>query len=147
MASSGLLVERAILPTPLLYLSAFVEATRQDDYRALRAVSERAAWESWLHYALNGMARQSEYALRRAERLSETLAAWRMQVAGTASEVQAALVDRLAANPYVTCEKDRTGAGRCLHGGTAVWRNCESYRSSRRPAKGSVTARIARQLY
>ncbi len=99
------LVERAILPTPLLYLSAFFEATRQDYYSALRAVSERAAWESWLQYVLNGMARQSEDALRRAERLNATLATWRMQVAGTASKVQAVLVNRLAANPYVTVKK------------------------------------------
>ncbi len=99
------LVERAILPTPLLYLSAFFEATRQDYYSALRAVSDHAAWENWLQYVLNGIARQSEDALRRAERLNETLAAWRMQVAGAASKVQAVLVDRLAANPYVTVKK------------------------------------------
>jgi Fic family protein len=99
------LVERAILPTPLLYLSAFFEATRQDYYSALRAVSEGAAWEGWLRYVLNGMARQSEDASRRAERINETLAAWRMQVAGSASKVSAVLVERLAANPYVTVKK------------------------------------------
>lgn len=99
------LIERAILPTPLLYLSAFFEATRQDYYTALRAVSEQGAWEAWLQYVLSGMARQSEDALRRAERINETLAAWRMQVAGSGSKVSALLVDRLAANPYLTVKK------------------------------------------
>src|SRR5207245_5291081 len=57
------LVERAILPTPLLYLSAFFEATRRDYYDGLRAVSERGEWAAWLEYVLNGMARQAEDAL------------------------------------------------------------------------------------
>jgi Fic family protein len=99
------LVERSILPTPLLYLSAFFEATRQEYYGALRAVSERAAWEDWLLYVLNGVARQSEDALRRAERINETLTAWQMQVAGSASKISAVLVDRLAANPYLTVKR------------------------------------------
>jgi len=99
------LIERSILPTPLLYLSAFFEATRQDYYSALRAVSDRAAWEDWLQYVLNGVARQSEDVLRRAERINETLAAWQMRVAGSASKVSAVLVDRLAANPYLTVKR------------------------------------------
>jgi len=99
------LVERAILPTPLLYLSAFFEATRQDYYNALRAVTEQAAWEAWLEYVLNGVARQSEDALRRAERINQKLAAWRLQVAGLSSKVATVLVDKLAANPYLTVKK------------------------------------------
>jgi Fic family protein len=38
------LIERQILPTPLLYLSAFFEASRRDYYDGLRGVSERGAW-------------------------------------------------------------------------------------------------------
>jgi Fic family protein len=99
------LIERSILPTPLLYLSAFFEATRQDYYSALRGVTERAAWEDWLQYVLNGVARQSEDALYRAERINETLAAWQLQVAGSSSKVSAVLVDRLGANPYLTVKR------------------------------------------
>src|SRR5205814_96999 len=60
------LVEREVLPTPLLYLSAFFEATRADYYGALQGVHERGEWEDWLVYFLNGVARQSEDALSRA---------------------------------------------------------------------------------
>src|SRR6266436_2538381 len=73
------LVERTILPTPLLYLSAFFEARRQEYYRGLREVTERGEWEPWLEYVLNGVARQSEDALRRAQRINEKLSAWRLQ--------------------------------------------------------------------
>ena len=60
------LIERQILPTPLLYLSAFFEASRRDYYDGLRAISERGAWNDWLEYFLLGVARMSEDALSRA---------------------------------------------------------------------------------
>lgn len=96
------LVERAILPTPLLYLSAFFEATRGDYYNGLRAISERGDWPNWLEYFLNGIARQSEDALGRAERINRHLTEWRAAVLGTSSKVPGFLVDLLAANPYLT---------------------------------------------
>jgi len=96
------LVERGILPTPLLYLSAFFEATRRDYYDRLRGVSDRGEWEEWVHYFLNGVARQSEDALSRAERINRHLARWRAAVSGTPSKAPLALVDQLAANPYIT---------------------------------------------
>ncbi|MFM8808966.1 MAG: Fic family protein, partial [Chthoniobacterales bacterium] len=68
-----LLMERGVLPLPLLYLSAFFEATRRDYYGALNGVSERSAWEEWLFYFLNGVARQSEDALSRAQRINQLL--------------------------------------------------------------------------
>jgi len=96
------LIERGVLPTPLLYLSAFFEATRQDYYAGLRGVSERGDWESWLVYFLNGVARQSEDALSRATRINETLEGWRREAAGRGARVALRLVDRLGENPYCT---------------------------------------------
>ena len=76
------LIERDILPTPLLYLSAFFEASRRDYYDALRGISERGAWNDWLEYFLLGVARMSEDALGRATRINELLAKWQKKVAG-----------------------------------------------------------------
>lgn len=99
------LVERGILPTPLLYLSAFFEATRRDYYDHLLSVSTRGEWPAWLQYFLNGVARQSEDALSRAERINSLLMKWRKAVSGTASTAPLALVDMLAANPYLTIKR------------------------------------------
>jgi Fic family protein len=99
------LVERRILPRPLLYLSAFFEATRRDYYDRLLAVTERGEWEAWIEYFLNGVARQAEDTLNRAERINTLLEKWRMAVAGSSSKVPAALVDRLAENPYWTIKR------------------------------------------
>lgn len=98
-----LLCERDILPTPLLYLSAFFEATRTDYYQGLRHVTERGDWEGWLQYFLNGVARQSEDALSRAERLNAHLETWRHLLTAQANtRVALQMLDLLGANPFLT---------------------------------------------
>ncbi|OQA24397.1 MAG: Adenosine monophosphate-protein transferase SoFic [Verrucomicrobia bacterium ADurb.Bin345] len=99
------LVERDILPTPLLYLSAFFDATRQEYYDRLQAVSKHAAWESWAEYFLNGIARMSEDALSRARRINALVEQWRRMLTEARSKTAMALVDLLAENPYWTTNK------------------------------------------
>ncbi len=97
------LCERNILPAPLLYLSAFFEATRADYYAGLRTVSERGDWEGWVQYFLNGVARQSEDALSRAERINHLLTDWRTKLSGQAgTKVALQMLDMIGGNPFLT---------------------------------------------
>jgi Fic family protein len=99
------LIERAILPSPLLYLSAFFDATRSDYYDGLLAVTNKGDWRGWLMYFLNGVARQSEDALSRAERINGHLARWRESFSGEASKVPFLIMDSIASNPYLTARE------------------------------------------
>lgn len=96
------LIERDILPAPLLYLSAFFEASRREYYDNLRGISERGAWQDWLIYFLNGVARQSEDALSRAERINALLMKWREMVRTASSDVPPRMIDHLGINPFIT---------------------------------------------
>src|SRR5271156_853848 len=96
------LMERKILPAPLLYLSAFFEASRRDYYDGLRGVSERGAWQDWIEYFLLGVARTSEDALSRAGQINAKLVLWHRQVAGESSKTPTRVVELLAANPFIT---------------------------------------------
>ena len=96
------LIERGILPAPLLYLSAFFEATRQEYYANLLGVTRRGDWGTWLEYFLNGVARQSEDAVNRTERINALLARWRSAVAGMPSKGAVRLIELLAENPFWT---------------------------------------------
>jgi Fic family protein len=98
------LVERDVLPTPLLYLSAFFEATRADYYDRLQAVHARGEWDEWLVYFLNGVARQSQDALSRAARINALVARWRAELAGS-SQPARRLVELVAENPYCTIRR------------------------------------------
>jgi Fic family protein len=96
------LIERQILPTPLLYLSAFFEASRRDYYDGLRGISERGAWNDWLEYFLLGIARMSEDALRRAIRINQLLAQWQRKVSGDSTNNPLRVVELLGSNPFIT---------------------------------------------
>lgn len=100
------LIERDILPTPLLYLSAFFEATRSEYYDRLKGVTERAAWQEWIEYFLNGVGRMSEDALSRAERINRLFAEWTAALSGTAGGGTAmAILNGLKENPFCTINK------------------------------------------
>lgn len=100
-----LLIEQKILPSPLLYLSAFFEATRDEYYRQLYSVSSNGTWQDWLIYFLNGVALQSEDALSRAERINSLLNKWKLQVASGASSVPVDIVEYFTVNPYLSIKK------------------------------------------
>lgn len=95
-----LLVERGVLPTPLLYLSAFFEATRQEYYARLLAITEAGAWEQWLDYFLRGVAGQAEDALSRIQRIDDLLIRWRRLLAGTTSRAPERALDLFVQNPF-----------------------------------------------
>jgi Fic family protein len=96
-----LLIERNILPSPLLYLSAFFEATRDEYYRQLFNVSSQGSWNDWLSYFLNGVAVQSLDALSRAERINTLVTNWQIKVGGS-SETAQDIVKGLVVNPFLT---------------------------------------------
>lgn len=101
---SLLLCEKGALPAPMLYLSAFFDATRPDYYAALSGISERGEWTEWLNYFLNGVIRQTEDVLDRAERMNAIIAEWKIvtaKMSGAAEKV----VEILAGNPYITARK------------------------------------------
>jgi Fic family protein len=98
-----LVVHWALLPLPLLYLSAYFERNRRTYYDHLLAVSTDGAWRQWIEFFATGVAEQARDASLRAKRLQDLQAAWRSQAqAGT--HVSAALlkaVDHLFVTPYV----------------------------------------------
>lgn len=96
------LVEREVLPSPLLYLSAFFEATRRDYYDLLTAVSQRSEWEPWVLYFLRGAAHQAKDALDRVEQINNLREKWRHKLASRQTKTIMALLDRLTANPFIT---------------------------------------------
>src|SRR5439155_1761727 len=79
------LVEREVLPAPLLYLSAFFEATRADYYERLQGVHERSEWER----AEEGRGHSNARQLPRMKRLglSLTAALLSLAAAGTAQVI------------------------------------------------------------
>ena len=75
------LIERGVLPAPLLYLSAFFEASRADYYDLLTGVTEKDDWNAWIRYFLNCVTEQSNDALHRIEQINALRESWRLRLA------------------------------------------------------------------
>jgi Fic family protein len=99
------LTERKVLTVPLLYISAFFEATRSEYYNRLLAVTQESQWNPWLEYFLNGITRMSEDVLGRAEKINLLLQSWRKKITGKKPKVLPDTIELLAENPYWTTKK------------------------------------------
>ena len=105
-----LLVKQGVIPSPLLYLSAYFEATREEYYDRLLGVTERGEWEEWLTYFLNGVALQSDDAVDRIQRIDGLFSQWKMGLAQLQSRLPERALDLFAENPFWTV----TGVARRL---------------------------------
>ncbi len=99
------LIEKGVLPSPLLYLSAYFEATRNEYYARLLGVTERGEWEEWLEYFLSGVAQQADDALGRIQRIDELLSRWRGLLARSSTRLPDRTVDLFAENPFWTVRR------------------------------------------
>ena len=97
-----LLVEREILPSPLLYLSAYFEATREEYYGRLLAVTRDGSWEHWLTYFLRGVQVQAEDAIDRMEEIDGLFENWRKALAGVQSGRPETVLRLFIGNPFWT---------------------------------------------
>jgi Fic family protein len=75
-----LLCEWGLLPQPLLYLSAYIDANRQEYYDRLLRVSQRGDWEGWLQFFLSDVSTQSLDVVKRIARLQDLRSAYQSRL-------------------------------------------------------------------
>ncbi|MBD3235785.1 MAG: Fic family protein [Candidatus Eisenbacteria bacterium] len=95
-----LLVAGDLLPSPLLYLSAWFDVTRRDYFAHLLGVTERGEWEEWLIYFLRGTTSQAEDALGRIRRIDGLCASWREKLRSVRSRLPERAIDLFVENPF-----------------------------------------------
>jgi Fic family protein len=97
------LLERGRLSQPMLYLSAYFEARRQEYYDALQRVRTDADWAGWLRFFLVGVEETAGEAVSQAARIMDLHEDLRRRLRQKPNVV--ALVDELFVNPYVTVSR------------------------------------------
>jgi len=109
---SLLLCQWDLLPSPLLYLSAFFERNRSEYYDRLLAVSQRGDWEGWLRFFLTGVREQSREAALCVENLQQLRNRYHTQLASRRSARRLAeVVDFLIGNPIFSVRGLQAGLG------------------------------------
>jgi Fic family protein len=98
-----LLYAWGLLPQPLLYLSAYLEANRQEYYDRLMAVSQQGKWEDWLFFFLSAVSAQSKDSIQRISQMQTLYNAYTEQLkVERASERLIETLDALFIHPIVT---------------------------------------------
>ena len=97
-----LLVKQALIPSPLLYLSAYFEATREEYYARLLGITEGGEWEEWLAYFLRGVVVQAGDAVARIGRIDGLLSGWKKELTSGQSRLPERSLDLFAENPFWT---------------------------------------------
>src|SRR3989304_3478558 len=100
------LCAREVLPTPLLYLSAYFDKRRDDYINHLFRVSATGEWEPWIRFFLRGVEQQARDALIRSRRVRELHQRYVQLLQSKRESANALrLLDILFANPYVTAPR------------------------------------------
>ncbi len=94
------LIQRKRLAQPLLYLSAYIEAHRQDYYDLLQRVRTHGDWIRWIQFFLAGVTEIALEAIGQAGRLMDLREKYRARLRDKAKALT--LLDELFLNPYMS---------------------------------------------
>jgi Fic family protein len=97
------LIERGRLSQPILYLSDFIEARRQEYYDSLQRVRTLGDWSTWLLFFLTGVEQTARSAVRQAGRLMDLRESYRQRLSKRPNALR--LLDALFVNPYLTAAR------------------------------------------
>jgi Fic family protein len=94
------LIDRERLSLPLLYLSTYFEAHRQEYYTYLQKVKTEGDWNNWILFFLNGVTETAHQAARQATQITALRERYMKDLREKPKAV--ALIDPLFNNPYIT---------------------------------------------
>lgn len=97
------LLERKRLSEPLLYLSAFIEAHKNDYYDLLQRVRTHGDWNAWIRFFLRGVTEIATEAGVQAKELHRLREIYRADLRDKPNAL--GLVDDLFVNPYMTINR------------------------------------------
>jgi Fic family protein len=101
-----MLCEAGVLREPILYLSLFLKARREDYYRLLQEVRLQGSWEAWMDFFLTGVADTAEQATRTAKELMVLFETDRQNIAefGRAASSMLRVHEFLQRRPMITIQ-------------------------------------------
>ncbi len=95
-----MLVNAGLLASPILYLSRFIIAHKDDYYRLLLNVTRDAAWEQWVLFMLAAVETTAITTLAKIDAIQALQAEVREQLRGTSAGANSDLLDVLFEQPY-----------------------------------------------
>ena len=104
------LIQEGRLPSPILYVSGYLESHRAEYYERLQAVRERGQIQEWLQFFLTAVERQAIDGATRARLLVQRREAYLAEAATSRSRLSA-VADLVFQNPVVTVARVEVASG------------------------------------
>lgn len=95
------LVERKLLPRPVLYISEFFDQNRDEYISSLRSVDTTGSWTPWISFFLEGVRLQALRTTAAIQKITELYENVKTQVAQWSSALALVLLDQIFIRPAV----------------------------------------------
>ncbi len=97
-----LMVQKKILDTPILYLSAYIIQRKDDYYRLLSEVTSRGQWKNWIIYMLHAVEETSIYTINKIEEIDRLFDRTLKLVEEKLPHIRKEVVEKLFEQPYTS---------------------------------------------
>lgn len=94
------LVQIGLLDTPILYLSRFINQTKDDYYAELQNARDTNEWEPWLLYILRGISSTARHTIDLVQKIQKLLIALKQEIRGKHKFYSQDLINNLFRHPY-----------------------------------------------
>jgi len=94
------LVKEGLLDSPILYLSRYINQTKDDYYRLLQGVRDNESWEEWLVYLLHGVALTAQHTIKLIESIHALLLSHKQFIRASHKFYSQDLLNTIFSHPY-----------------------------------------------
>ena len=121
-----LLIERRVLPIPLLHLSAYFERHQETYYDLLLQVSQTGAWQEWIRFFAQGVFEEAQDTVVRSLELFALRERYRRRMRRRSrSSAPGELIDPLFATPFITITHAAQRLNQTYHGARRIVKKLE----------------------
>ncbi len=94
------LVLAGLLDTPILYLSRFINQTKDEYYAELQKVRDTNEWEAWLLYILKGVSSTALHTINLIQKIQRLLVEIKLEIRGKHKFYSQDLINDIFRHPY-----------------------------------------------
>ena len=94
------LVQNGLLDTPILYLSRYINQSKDDYYSLLQKTRDENLWEEWIIYMLKGVSMTAKHTTALIERIRDLLLSQKQEIRQNYKFYSQDLLNNLFSHPY-----------------------------------------------
>lgn len=97
-----LIIQKELLDVPILYLSAYIIANKEDYYVLLGKVTTRGGWEEWILYMLKAVEETASYTIRKIQEIDQLFQKTHELINEKLPHIRKEVVEKIFEQPYIS---------------------------------------------